>query len=312
MIPALLDVVLPAFLVVFTGVLLGAAFRPDPMPINRVALYATLPALVFTSLLDMPLVLADVALLVGANALYLLVMALVAWGATLRLPRVQRTGLVATSMFGNSANLMLPITLFAFGEAGLQRALILYVFSVLTLFTIGPLVLAAPRRHGDGGPGRVDLGRRLRGVARLPPLWAAALGVAFNLLELPVPTGVSRGLELLGDAAIPLVLLTLGLQVQRRGLRPPTGVHLMGSGLKLLVGPCVGYLTGRLVGAGDLDLAVLTLLGAMPPAVNTFMLALEFGGDAEEVAGTVIVSTALSLVTVAAVVALLQAGLPSG
>lgn len=309
MIQALLEVVLPAFLVILVGGVVGAAFRPDPTPINRIALYATLPALVFTSLLEMPLALRDVALLVSANAAYLVLMAAVTWAVTGRLPSTRRQGLVATSMFGNSANLMLPITLFAFGEAGLQRALILYVFSVLTLFSIGPLVLAGPTSDASRR-GRPAFLRRVGGVLRLPVLWATALGIAFNLLDLPVPTGPARGIELLGDAAIPLVLLTLGLQVQRRGWRAPSGVNLLGSALKLALGPVVGFATAWLLGAEGLDLAVLTLLAAMPPAVNTFMLALEFGGDAEEVAGTVIVATALSLGTVAAVVAALQAAVP--
>lgn len=308
MFEALVEVILPAFVVIGLGSLLGQAFKLDIVPVNRVALYAAVPSLIFTSLATTDINFQGASVLLAGNSLFILAMALITWLASWRFGAESRRGLLATSMFSNAANIMLPVSLFAFGDAGLQRALILYVFSAVALFAFGPIVLSGPSRGGGG----FRRWRFLLSLLRLPVIWGAALGIAFNLLSIRVPVGLARGIELVGDAAVPLVLLTLGLQIWHTGFRLPSGVNIVGACLKLLVGPLVGYLTARLVGATGLDLAILTLLAAMPPAVNNFMLALEFGGKAEEVARTVILSTFVAAPTLAAVVYLLQRmiGLP--
>lgn len=292
----LLNVVVPAFVVIAAGMVLGRTLQLELTSLNRAALYGAVPALVFTTLATTELGTSSVSVLVGGQLLFLLTMTLLAHLVSGRLTGPARRGFIATSLFGNSANMMLPVTLFAFGEAGLERALVLFVLSSVILYTFGPLVL--------GGSSWREL--PLAGVLRLPVIWAALAGIGLNLLGVTLPAGVMRGLGLLGDAAIPLVLLVLGVQMQRTGLMRPTPVNWAGTGFKLVVGPLVGYAVAWTLGARGLDLAVLTLLAAMPPAVNTFMLALEFGGDAEEIARTVMLATFSALFTVSVVVWLLR------
>ena len=291
----LLNVVVPAFVVIGVGVLLGRFLGLDLVPLNRAALYAAVPALVFTSLARTELGAGSVGRLVVGQLIFLTLMLGLSYLASRPFEARTGRGFMATSLYGNSANLMLPVTLFALGEAGLERALVLFVVSSIALFGTGPLVLA-------GGRGA---NVRLTSVLRLPVLWAALVGVLFNLLGLSFPQGLARGIGILSDAAIPLVLLVLGMQIHRSGLKVPTPVNWAGAGFKLVVGPVLGYLAARIVGATGLDLAVLTLLGAMPPAVNTFMLALEFGGNAEEVARTVVLATLLALLSLSVVVTLI-------
>lgn len=291
----LLNVVVPAFVVIAAGMILGRTLQLELTSLNRAALYGAVPALVFTTLATTELGTSSVSVLVGGQLLFLLSMTLLAHLVSGRLTGAARRGFIATSLFGNSANMMLPVTLFAFGEAGLERALVLFVLSSVILYTFGPLVL--------GGSSWREL--PLAGVLRLPVIWAALAGIGLNLLGVTLPAGVMRGLGLLGDAAIPLVLLVLGVQMQRTGVMRPTPVNWAGTGFKLVVGPLVGHAVAWTLGARGLDLAVLTLLAAMPPAVNTFMLALEFGGDAEEVARTVTLATFSALFTVSVVVWLL-------
>jgi malate permease and related proteins len=295
----LLQVVVPAFLVIAAGFGLGRTFRLDLTTLNRLALYAAVPSLVFTSLAATDVAFEDAGRLLAGNALFLLTMAALASLVAWRFPRPVRRGLVATSLFGNAANIMLPVTLFAFGDEGLQRALILYVFTAVMLFTLGPLVV--------GGGAETSRRRFLVAILRLPVLWAALLGVAFNLSGVALPVGLGRGLELLGAAAIPVVLLSMGVQIERTGVRAPSLVNVVGTALKLVIGPLVGFATGSLVGARGLDLAVLTLLGAMPPAINVFLIALEFGADAAEVARTVILSTFTAVATLTIVLSVLAA-----
>ena len=273
--------------------MLARAFQPDLTSLNRLSLYGTVPALVFTSLSQTEVEPAAAGRLLLGQGLYFGLALGLAWLVSARLDTPVRRGFLATSTFSNSANMMLPVTLFAFGQAGLERALILYVLVTVVMFSLGPLILA-----GGAPPYRKVLG--------LPVLWAAVLGLSFNGLGWSLPLGVERGIGVLSEAAVPLVLLVLGMQVHRSGVFVPRGANWLGAGFKLLVGPLIGLAAGLLVGASGLDLAVLTLLGAMPPAVNTFMLALEFGGAADDVAQTVVLATVLSLVSLSVVVFLVK------
>src|SRR5690606_7194177 len=143
--------------------------------------------------------------LVVAFLLFLVVMTLLARLLGWWIPAGGRRGLIATSIFGNAANMMLPVSLFAYGEVGMQRALILYIVSSLLMFSIGPLVLG----------GSTNPGKALRTLAGFPVLWACIAGLFVGAIDWTMPAGLERGISLLADAAVPLVLLTLGVQIGR-------------------------------------------------------------------------------------------------
>lgn len=295
---ALLDVVIPAYLIVGVGAVFGWRFRPMISQVNRLALYAASPALVFDSIYNADVGLNNVLQLISGNALFLVFMGLLAWVTTWRFSEHERRGVVATSVFGNAANLMLPVSLFAFGQDGLHRALILFVFTSVLIYSVAPVVLT--------GLGRGKERNRLGGVLRLPVLWAAVAALSAKILGLDIPLAIARGVELLGGAAIPIVLLALGIQVQRAGIRLPSRLSALAAALRLIAGPCVAYVAGLVVGARGMDLAILTLLGGMPPAVMMFVLAVEYEVEAEEIASTVILATFTAVLTLPVIVHLLQ------
>ena len=265
-------------------------------PINRVALYAAVPALAYRTLADLELAGATVSRLLVGYAGYLLVAAALAVIVGRHWTPVRRRALVGTSVLPNAANLNLPVALFAFGAAGLDRALVLYVATALLTFTLGPSLVGRPK----------TLGRALRTMIGFPVLWAALLGLIVNGAGVTTPTALARAVGLLADAAIPLVLLTLGVQLVRARHWRPSGAAWAAVGLKLGLGPVLAAAVGLLVGLQGLDLAVLVLIGAMPTAVNAAILAVEFDGDATLVGDAVVVGTALALATLPIVLTLVQ------
>lgn len=283
----LVDVVSPVFMVVAVGALIGRRFPIEVSHLNRVVIYAALPCLTFRTMAGLEMELASVVRLVAAYLLLLLVMAGVALLFARRLAGPQRRALVATSVFSNSANMMLPVALFAFGQAGLDRALVLYVVTSLTMFSLGPSLLGAS----------VGFRQALKTVLTFPVLWAALLGLLANTLDLTPPLALTRAIGLLAEAAIPMVLMILGIQMARAGRPRLQGTTVTAVALKLLVAPLVGAAVGLALGLTGLDLAVFVTLAAMPTAVNTVMLALEFGGDTVQVGATVVIATASALIT---------------
>jgi malate permease and related proteins len=290
----LLNVVLPVFAVVAVGGAVGRRFRLEVAPINRLALYGAVPALVFRTLAGIEMAWQPVLHLVGAYLAFMVAMAALAAWVARRWPAPSRRALVGTSVFGNAANLNLPVALFAFGEAGLERALVLYVVTALAMFSVGPALMG--RAGGVGAGVRAALG--------FPVLWASLVGLAVNALDVRLPVGAERAIGLLADAAVPIVLLSLGVHMARSRRWRPTGRAAAAVLIKLGLGPLTAAAVGAAVGLQGLDLAVLVVLGAMPTAINAVMLAVEFGGDAEQVGDAVVAGTALSLLSLPVVLAL--------
>lgn len=292
-----LTTVLPVFFVIAIGVILGRTFALDVVTLNKAALYGAVPALVLSSLSSTALTTSHVGRLLGGQAAVLLATGSVAYLVSRFLKPPVRRNFVATSLFSNSANMMLPVAFFAFGQSGLERALVLFVFSTLVLYVLGPAVLS------DVSVWRPQAYRK---VLQLPVFWAAFLGTLLNMFKVEFPTVFSRSIELLSGAAIPLVLLTLGLQMSKSQVASFTSDNWFAASFKLVGGPIIGFSVGWGLNLRGLDLAVLTLLAAMPPAVNVFMLALDVGSDAANVARTVTLATLLSLPSLALIVWLLK------
>lgn len=292
----LLDVVLPVFLVIAAGAVIGTRFRLEAAAVNRVALYAAVPALVFRTLSELQLAGAAVGRLLLAYGAYLFAAAALAALVARAWPAVRRRALVGTSVLPNAANLNLPVALFAFGPAGLERALVLYVATSLLTFTLGPSLVGRP----------TGVARAVRTALGFPVLWAAVAGLAVSATGAAPPLPIARAVGLLADAAVPLVLLTLGVHLARARRWRPAPAAWTAVGLKLIAGPVLAAGAGTLVGLSGLDLAVLTVLGAMPTAVNAAVLAVEFDGDAELVGDAVVAGTALALATLPLVLVLAQ------
>jgi iron(III) transport system substrate-binding protein len=164
----LVDVVLPVFAVVAVGGVVGRRFRLEVARSTEWPSTGRCPALVFRTLAGIEMAWQPVLHLVGAYLAFMLAMAAIAALAARRWPAPSRRALVGTSVFGNAANLNLPVALFAFGEAGLERALVLYVVTSLAMFSVGPALMGragGPRRGGAGRarlPGPVGLAGRAR------------------------------------------------------------------------------------------------------------------------------------------------------
>ncbi len=293
---ALLEVVLPVIVVTLAGVLLGRYIRPDQAGISKITLFALSPALALDNLAHSEVRFGTAFLIIFCYALFEAIMGAITWFSSRDVPEKTRRGMVAGVITGNNGNFGLPISLFAFGQAGFELSLIVFTISVFFTFVVTAAVLS----------GATDWRLSLRAVFRLPLVWAALLGIALNALHATFPTGIDRGIHLLAQAAIPMLLISLGLQIGASGLPALSGPVLRASGLRLFLGPLVAFAVGTLFGLRGLERGVLVLSSAMPTAINAFLLAGELGADAKTVAGTVVLTTFGSIATIALVVSLLR------
>ena len=289
---ALFSATLPVFFIALLGYLAQRLLKPDVPGLVRLVLYFFVPFLVMEQITKAASGGAWIGRFALAYALTYLSRFLLAHalGWVLGLAQPLRKTLVASAVFPNSGNMGLSVALFALGQAGLERAVVYFLLSTVVLFGFGPALFR-------GGGVLRGLGLALR----LPFVWALFFGFGLIAFGLSLPVFLERAVGLLGSAAIPLLLMTLGMQIAQTSLSFG-GFELVASALRLLLAPATAFLVGSLVGLRGLELAVLTMISGMPVAVNSYMLAVEFGGDGPRAARAVAVSTLLSFFTVPAVI----------
>ena len=285
---ALFNTVFPVALVVLSGYLLGKRVPVDLPTLSRLTVYLLVPALIFNAMYRAQfsregLLGLTLGFLLTYLGLYLFVALL---GRLLRLSQEAGKSLAVSALFPNSGNMGLSLTYFALGEAGLGLAVVYFILSSVLMFGLGPAFI----RGGGVLEG-------LRFTLRLPLFYALLLGLLFRGLGVVFPFRLEEGVRLMGQAAIPVLLLTLGMQMAKTSFRLGA-FELWASGLRLLVAPLFAYLAGLLLGLPRLEHQVLVLQSATPIAVNAFLLSREFGKDAARMARSVVASTFLAFLTV--------------
>jgi predicted permease len=283
----ILATVVPVLLVVAVGWLLGERLALDLRTLTELVLHLGGPALVFVSLLRGDVAGAEIVVLaVGAAVIVLGVGVVVRVGASVA--GRQPGALYLPAMFFNAGNMLLPLALLAFGEAGLSRAVVVFATMCFLQSSLG-VALAS---------GRFDLGRMLR----LPYFHAVVAAGLVRAGGFEVPAMLLRPLEMLGSLAVPLMLLALGLRL--RSVRSPDWRAPLWVTAARIGG---GYLVARLfVGAVGLEgtgRSVLLLASVMPAAVINFVFAEKYGEESSDVAAAVMVSTLVSFATTPLVLA---------
>lgn len=249
--------------------------------ITRLSMTLSVPALIFTALMKTeldPSALTAVTLAAVASYGALTV---ILWGLVKAL-RLERRTYLAPLIFGNTGNVGLPLALFAFGEAGLGYAVVIFAVMMVWSFTFGIWLVS-------GG------GSLLR-VIKEPAMGATLLGALFLWQGWQTPVWLTNSLTLLGQIAIPMMLITLGVAVARLTpgrLGRAAWLSLMRAGLTVAVAVAIG----RYFALDPVAFAVLVVQVSTPVAVTSYMLAEKYGADADAVAGLVIASTLLAVIT---------------
>ena len=277
-----LSIVAPVMLLAgigFSWVRLGFAY--DVEFVTRLGMTLAVPCLVFVSLMraDIEQV-ALVQLFIAGFLGYVAMIAVLYLG--LRVLGLSQTTYLMPLSFGNTGNLGLPLALFAFGEQGLAFGVIVFAWTSILSFTFGVWVVSG------GGSARVAF--------REPLVWATIAGSIFLVMGWQTPLWLTNALSLIGQMAIPLMLLTLGVALSKLRLgrvRLALGLSIA----KLCVALAVGFLIAHLLGLEWRASGVLILQLATPVAVSSYLLAQKYGTEASEVAGLVVTSTLLSVVT---------------
>jgi predicted permease len=282
MVGQIFNIVFPILAIVMVGYLYARQHLPDMAAANKVNIDIFVPALIFDVLSGKDFNLGDYQLLALGGGLIVLGSGLLAWPVAHLLNYRIRT-FVPPMMFNNSGNMGLPLALFAFGEAALPAAVILFIVSNTLHFSLGMKML--------------DSRASMLGLLKIPILIATIAGLFVALTPVQIPSLVAIPIEMMGQVSIPLMLFSLGVRlihVDWRAWR----IGVAGAIVCPLTGILIALLLGTLVELDKIQYAILVLFGALPPAVLNFMLAERFDQQPEQVASIVMIGNLASILVI--------------
>ena len=274
------QIVAPVFILAaigFTWVKIGWSYEIEF--VTRLAMTLSVPALIFVALMKANISADTLSNLFLSSLIAYLFLALIFW-ITGKIFKLNMATYWAPLIFGNTGNLGLPLAMFAFGEVGLGYAVVVFAVMAIGSFSIGVWMVSG--------------GGSINKVFKEPMVWATLLGALFLIQGWHTPKWATNTLELLGQMAIPLMLITLGVALARLKINLISRAIIL-SILKFCVSVGVAWIIGIYFELNDIAFAVLVMQIATPVAVTSYLLAQKYGADANEVAGLVIASTALSV-----------------
>lgn len=307
----LVSTLVPVIVIVGIGFVFGRVQEISIVSLNAVTLHVFLPALVFYSFVTTP---------PGAGTSFTLVVAMI--GFTLGMAGIARalgyalqeservTGaLVLTGAFPNVGNFGIPVARVAFGQTGQNVAVLFVVVQNVLIYSLG-LYVASREKHTSGR-------QVLAQIVQFPVMYAVVLALAVGWLGVTPPAVVMTTVGILGDAAVPLFLVILGLQMSQSissGAISQVSPALV---LKLAVAPVLGAAVVLALSFQDSEVAnTFVLLCAGPTAISPLLLAQEFNGTdvtdglstPEYISSVIFVSLLLSIPVVGTLLVVFKTG----
>jgi len=294
----LINNVLPAFLVMAAGFCLDRALKVDKKSLSRMAVYILTPALVFSSIVKSSVSPSDF----GLMLLYVIVITLIMCalglgiGHILHWPKRRTDALILSIAFLNSGNFGLSVILFTYGEVGLQLGTVFFVGTNLAANTLAAFF--ASRSNGGAK-------RALLNVLKLPGPYAFGLALLVRALQMEVPVAVMRPISLVAQAAVPVMLMMLGIQLAQTKMTHHLQDVSLAVFIRLVAGAGIAFLLAPLMGLQGLARQVGIVQASMPTAVSSGLMAIEFDAEADMVSSAIFLSTLLSSITLTLLIALL-------
>ena len=192
-------------------------------------------------------------------------------------------------IFSNAAYMGFPLISALFGAEGL-----LYASAYVTVFNI--LLWTLGYGLVSGGSSVKEVARSL---VRTPVLYAIVVGLGIYLLQIPLPALITQPLELLAGVNTPLSMLITGMLIAAGDVRSiVTDKHIWKlASVRMLLIPAATLALFGVLGFHGTAAQVVTLLECCPAAAITSVFAVQFGHDEHFAAGSVVLTTLLSIVT---------------
>ncbi len=286
---------LPVFLLIVIGAILrraefpAAGFWPQ---LEQLTYYLLFPALLIHTLATADVDVARIGPMALAVALSLGSVSLILLGLRRQLP-VDQPGFTSVFQGGIRFNTYLGVAI-AFGLFGAPGAAVAALIMALKIPLINLLCVAVLAWYAGG---RVSAGGVFRSLIRNPLILACIAGISLNLSGIGLPLGSGRVLEIIGSAALPLGLMTVGAGLSLRTTGAQAAAIGLSSLVKLAALPALAWGWAVAVGLHPLETQLLVMFAALPTAPAGYILARQMGGDHRLLATLLTAQTAAAALT---------------
>jgi len=294
------DNLFPILLAACVGFALAKWLKINPRPLSQVIFYVFSPVLVFNLINSSQLSNQDIVRTLVFTIVLIVAVGVITWliGGILKFERKTLAAVLITAMFMNAGNYGLPLTSFAFGETALAYASVFFVINAVLTNTVGIVIASS---------GSTSVWNAIKGLVKFPAIYALGFGILFLQFKWQLPSGLDRTVTLLSNAAIPCMLVLLGMQLVNIRLDGHVLPLILTSSMRLLIAPLLAFGLTRVFGMSGPSYQAVVLEAAMPAAVLTTILATEFDAEPTFVTTAVLITTLLSPFTLSPLLAFLGA-----
>ena len=236
-----------------------------------------------------------------AGGVLMFALAVLGGRALFRLSLSEAALFALSCVFGNSLMMGVPIIVAAYGPPGVPP--MLGILALQSLVLLGMTTIVTEIGLHASAPWRRLIRNSLAGVLRNPVVGAVMAALVWNLLGLPVPEPVRRTLDLLGAAAPAVALFCLGGGLAGIAAAAAWKETLAIAVTKLLALPALVWALAWLAGITPIETAVAVTMSALPTGANAFILARRYATGADRSGAAVVLTTAISVLTLSALIA---------
>jgi malonate transporter and related proteins len=306
---AVIAALLPVFLLIVLGFILKRSLmrlETQWHGLERLTYYVLFPMLLIQTLVKADLTKVPVAGVGGALFLSALAMALLCLALRPLLARLAIDGPAFTSLFQGAVRwqtyVALAVSSNLYGDTGLALASVAMVaiIPLVNVFSVAVLAHYA-------SPEKQSARAILMTVVRNPLIWACAIGLALNVLHVPLPKIWHEVADSLGRSSLAIGLLVTGAGLHLEGLFRPSVAAGLGVVLKLILMPALAIALALAFSLTGSNLVIVAVCSAIPASSSAYVLARQMGGDAPLLAQIITLQTILAAITMPIFVALAAA-----
>lgn len=271
----------------------------DIDPFNKIVMYILMPCMIFhaiymadlNSISNMgilPLIILGSSLATGAVSFIIL--------KQFKLDDKTLWSVLVTVMIANTAFMGYPVNLGIYGQDGFLRAIFCDIATLSTFLLLSFVLILK-----FGGTVKTAVKK----IAFFPPLWAVILGLILNFINVPIGPVLDNTVNYLGQGAIPLIMVTLGLSIDFSALKRSRAMIAFTSIMKLAFFPFIAFLLATYLGLVNLEHTVSVIEAAMPSGMMSLLLAITYKLDYEMTSDCILINTVISLITLPIIIMIL-------
>ncbi len=297
-----IETILAIILLILVGYIskrIGLLKYEDSITLNKIVVNIAIPSLIFLAMYTADLsnikVLIPITLIcivTGSLSGLLVYLFSIARGYS----KKTKWTLVGTSTLFNSGFLGYPVVLGIFGASGLVRAVFYDMGSTILFLCLGILFIII----FEGKYTSI-----IRRTFLFPPIWGIILGILANFMHLNIGVLPLNVLQYLSGAAIPIIMISLGLSLEVGGLKNYLGAASFVSFIRLAVSPVIAISIIYILGLTGLESTVTIIEAGMPSAMLSLVLAASYDLDIKAAAACIFLSTVLSMISLPILIYLL-------